>query len=101
MNLAEILARRAGPTVVDPVDLPKDGMVFCFSDWSSESIMRLRLLIDRLNKEPDIPLYVYDIDKENYKRFAGHYDTLSQGKGEIYKLGGGKLILEIKDLESI
>ena len=90
--------RLKGKLIINPNQIPNNGIVYLYAEWSMKSVMNLSLLY-RVIEKYEINLYVYDID-EKYNEFAEKYSIKCHGIGETFWLHEGKIIHEIIGYEN-
>lgn len=73
------------------------GIVFLYSIWSP-TLNRFTILSDSLNHSPQfqtIPIYVFNIDSEEYKAWSTFRNIKSHGYGELFWIKSGEIMKDI------
>ncbi|NIG52811.1 hypothetical protein [Chitinophaga sp. Cy-1792] len=68
-------------------------IVFLFASWSP-TIVQLKTLLQSLTSNPEIPLFVYDIDNVDYLKISDTFH--SDGWGETFWIKAGQVIATLK-----
>ncbi|KAA2243177.1 hypothetical protein F0L74_11725 [Chitinophaga agrisoli] len=85
--------------IYEPSTIPANGVIFLLANWSGPAIAHFQYIKFLLAPYPNLPLYVYDIDKENFLRFMEKYNILSHGNGEVFWLYKGEIQSRIQNYD--
>jgi hypothetical protein len=77
-----------------------EGIVFIYPSWSIDQRYLKVLLNCMVKKNVTQPIYIFDIDEDDYKKFERQYNIKAQGKGEIFLIDNGTILTKILSHEN-
>lgn len=103
-ELQKILLTPNLEIVIDPIDDIESGIVFIYAEWSDSKII-LTPVIEHCKKvRISKPLYIFQIDSPELRKFGSKHQFISHGRGEIFRLENGMItssILQPKKVQDL